>query len=595
MADVEIRGKISVDTGNTQKSVNEMLESIKQTKAALKDAKVGSEEYKAAQASLKKQTEDLNKTMDQSSGSFSKLKGTLGQVVPGLDAAAEGAAGFGKQLWLLVANPIVAIIAGIVAALTLLYKAFVSVEAGADKVNAIMGGLSQVFEEIRNRALKLIDALGKIFSGDFQAGFDAVGNAASGMGDAMVDAFERGKQAAEKADEIADSLRMLALTEAKVSAAMAKNKEAINDENVGYNDKKKAIQETRKALTELGNTRQKLLDDDVKNFEKEHKLEEARKKMTDAEFSDHLQKVLNADQIQEYINKSVKAINSQEQLASQSRQLQRSERSIDAAERTKAQAAQKAIDDANKKAADEKIANDKRQSEFKKQTLQAEIDTVASLTAQDLATKKSADEEEERINQAKIDRASSLAKIRKYEYDQEKARQEAALNFKIQLLSQEAQAIEMFGSVLQQLAGKSKALAIAGIVLEKAGAIGRILISGYQANAKSIAASPLTLGQPWVGIQNVMTGIQIAGTVAAAGKAISAMGGSDSGGGSQAPNFSASAPLAPQQASTSLNAGSIQGVGNAAAGGVGRSFVLDADIKSNQERQARIARAARLG
>jgi len=124
MADVEIRGKISVDTGNTQKSVNEMLESIKQTKAALKDAKVGSEEYKAAQAQLKKQTEEFNKTMDQNSGSLSKLKGTLGQVVPGLDAAADGAAGFGKQLWLLVANPIVAIIAGIAAALAILYKAF---------------------------------------------------------------------------------------------------------------------------------------------------------------------------------------------------------------------------------------------------------------------------------------------------------------------------------------------------------------------------------------------------------------------------------------------------------------------------------------
>jgi len=74
MADVEIRGKISVDTGNTQKSVNEMLESIKQTKKALSDAKVGSKEYKDAQAQLKKQTDDLNKTMDQSSGSFRSLK-----------------------------------------------------------------------------------------------------------------------------------------------------------------------------------------------------------------------------------------------------------------------------------------------------------------------------------------------------------------------------------------------------------------------------------------------------------------------------------------------------------------------------------------
>ena len=69
--------------------------------------------------------------------------------------------------------------------------------------------------------------------------------------------------------------------------------------------------------------------------------------------------------------------------------------------------------------------------------------------------------------------------------------------------------------------------------------------------------------------------------------------GGGGGGSASIPNLSS--PLAPQQTSTSLNAGSIQGVGNAAAGGVNRSFVLDADIKSNSERQSRIARAARLG
>lgn len=73
MADVEIKGRISVDTGNSQKSINEMLEKIKQTKQALKDAKVGSDEYKAAQAQLNNQQKELNKTMDQNSGSFSKL------------------------------------------------------------------------------------------------------------------------------------------------------------------------------------------------------------------------------------------------------------------------------------------------------------------------------------------------------------------------------------------------------------------------------------------------------------------------------------------------------------------------------------------
>jgi hypothetical protein len=46
---------------------------------------------------------------------------------------------------------------------------------------------------------------------------------------------------------------------------------------------------------------------------------------------------------------------------------------------------------------------------------------------------------------------------------------------------------------------------------------------------------------------------------------------------------------------TSLNAASIQGIGNAAAGGVGRAYVLDSDIRNSDERQVRLQRAARLG
>jgi hypothetical protein len=40
---------------------------------------------------------------------------------------------------------------------------------------------------------------------------------------------------------------------------------------------------------------------------------------------------------------------------------------------------------------------------------------------------------------------------------------------------------------------------------------------------------------------------------------------------------------------------SIQGVGNAAGAGVGRSFVLESDISNNAERAAMLNRAARLG
>ena len=52
------------------------------------------------------------------------------------------------------------------------------------------------------------------------------------------------------------------------------------------------------------------------------------------------------------------------------------------------------------------------------------------------------------------------------------------------------------------------------------------------------------------------------------------------------------APLTPQSATTALNQSSINAIGNAATG---RNYVLDSDIRNNQERFARLSRAARLG
>jgi len=71
------------------------------------------------------------------------------------------------------------------------------------------------------------------------------------------------------------------------------------------------------------------------------------------------------------------------------------------------------------------------------------------------------------------------------------------------------------------------------------------------------------------------------------------------GGGSvpdgSSPSLSAGAPISPIQLGTQLNTSSIQGIGNAAAGGVNRAFILEADINNSNERQFRLQRAARLG
>lgn len=84
-----------------------------------------------------------------------------------------------------------------------------------------------------------------------------------------------------------------------------------------------------------------------------------------------------------------------------------------------------------------------------------------------------------------------------------------------------------FGSLMGDLAEigdsslkNTKGLAIAGIIVEKAGAIAQIISSTAIANAKAAAAFPLTGGLPWTGINTASAGISIASTIAAAVKGI---------------------------------------------------------------------------
>ena len=104
--------------------------------------------------------------------------------------------------------------------------------------------------------------------------------------------------------------------------------------------------------------------------------------------------------------------------------------------------------------------------------------------------------------------------------------------------------IQGFGSFLKEIAGKNKKLAIAGVIVEQAAAIGKILVNTSIANAKAVAVSPLTFGMPWVAINSISAGLGIASSVVAGAKAIQQInsadsGGSGGGGGAAAPPRSA--------------------------------------------------------
>jgi len=85
--------------------------------------------------------------------------------------------------------------------------------------------------------------------------------------------------------------------------------------------------------------------------------------------------------------------------------------------------------------------------------------------------------------------------------------------------------------VLAEVAGENKGLQKAAVVIGQAASIAQIVAQTAIANAKAVAAFPLTGGQPWVTINSVSAGVSIAGVIAATVKAIKQIDGSDSGGG----------------------------------------------------------------
>jgi len=90
----------------------------------------------------------------------------------------------------------------------------------------------------------------------------------------------------------------------------------------------------------------------------------------------------------------------------------------------------------------------------------------------------------------------------------------------------------------------AKGIAIANVIRQQVESVSKIISSTAEANAKAVALSPLTAGQPFVTLNTVSAGIGIAASVAGALKAVkditseskSASGASVSGGGASAPS-----------------------------------------------------------
>lgn len=194
---------------------------------------------------------------------------------------------------------------------------------------------------------------------------------------------------------------------------------------------------------------------------------------------------------------------------------------------------------------------------------------------------------------------------------QRKAIDEAERDAKAEILLAQIDLVGQFGSFMQQIAGKNKKLAIAGIIVQQAAAIGSIIANTAIANAKAAAAFPLTLGQPWVTINTISAALGVASTIASAAKSISQINSSDNatsvsgGAGAGLQTNAMTPPTAPSVAGAS--APIIQGTQSATPGAQiastlaqtsgkpVKAYVVSGDISSQQALDRRTSNSATFG
>ena len=209
----------------TAQNIKEINKSIKDLRDEIENTDLNSEQWNDLSSELakaegaldkvgaaQKKAKDANMSF---SDSLSAMPGPLGGVI-------QGAKAMNAALMKLVLNPIGAVIAAVVLALTALYKAFASTKGGAEKLDQIFAGISAAMDVLRDRVLQVGSALVKFFTGDFSGALEDVKGAVSGIGDEIAAEFQQAMKLKAELQSIADATRELNKERATQNKEIAK-------------------------------------------------------------------------------------------------------------------------------------------------------------------------------------------------------------------------------------------------------------------------------------------------------------------------------------------------------------------------------------
>lgn len=249
MSDAQvIAASLTVNTDDAVKNVLKLTDTVADLKKELKNAKAGSEEQvaafkklKTAEEELAKANKQLNEANKETTGHFAKIKEGIGALPGAAGAAGKGVDGLNAKFKELLANPIGLVLAAIVLALTLLYKAFTNTFEGAQKVEQVFAGLKAAAQALFDNLASIGSALVKLMKFDFSGAVDEIKGVVKAAGDAYTAMSKLTKQAQDlHKEQLANDL-----DQAEREKKLAILREQASDDSIPIAKRKAALKELK--------------------------------------------------------------------------------------------------------------------------------------------------------------------------------------------------------------------------------------------------------------------------------------------------------------------------------------------------------------
>jgi hypothetical protein len=631
-AEIKLKKANEALANSTGKSVEE----IRNLQIAQKKAAIATEDAKASVTKLSETQEKAGKSSKSLGKNIEGLNSPITSAITGFKALVI-------QMFAIVANPVGAVLALIVGAVALLGKAFLSTEAGGNKlqkglavISGIFSGLLKVIEPIASflvdRLIKNFELAGQAIlatSAIIQKGLKAIGldSAAAGLKE-LEEGVNSNIKASEKLSDAESKLRT--------------ERRNAQQTQLDFQNKAEKIRQKRDNDSNLSIAERSKLNKELAVVLKQQSLEELKianlaKKVSDLRISQEGKSSDNLDeraaallQISD-INERISGQES-EQLAN-ANSLRNEQKSLDKeaaakrkADSDKRDADAKVIEDARlalikegtdketalrlanedllDKTEEEKLARLKIRAAEEVEVLRAkniDVENITILNAEKFATLER-DLEAKRVEEKKVidektaaDKLEADKKIADKQLEAQKLIDEAKLNLAQKLEASKVSITDKALGIFGMLASKNKKLQKAAIIAEGAVALGRTAVNTSAGNAAALAlgiaqAGPVAgpaIAAPAITANTVsgaLSGVSIIASTATALKSLGGGGGalSQSGGASVRGGTAASTPQVDFQASRENQ------IGNTVASNLNtqrpiQAFVVSKDITDQQQ------------